>query len=484
VTDGPVRSADELVPDLSGDLTRLASQIGEPYDYLRTLLATLPSPFLPTLREARSSPANPVADASQFGTGLGLAGGPIGQSSGTEIGSGIANLDIYNVPALAGGGFPVAWRRFLTGGVYNGDFGTPTLVSANNVENITNPMPYWAFVQSVQTTVTCKWASLAGSASGGSASFSMAASVGGDEGYLEQVIPVNGTVAQSFSYDAVAAVLRKNAGSLSSIHFFIEAQFLKNDKVTTTGTSDRVTASTTNIGVDAWADLRVLPNGGILPADAYYFRIRIGLVETSGTGHTRSGAQIGEVRLGIGQQRVYIAATPTTLGPAWFDLVAWPVIAGSGTTARSLVAHAIAGDRFTSDIPYSWPVGANDYVATASLVATTTPTDITGCTVTFTPDVQERVIVTGVFDVDISVASTAAAVGNLVVDGVTQTESAIFRQNTAAGRATVTQKWIVALTAASHTLKLQGSKSAALGTIQFNLDHTKMVVERQGGYGI
>ena len=471
MTDGPVRSADELVPDLSGDLTRLASQIGEPYDYLRTLLATLPSPFLPTLREARSSPANPVADASQFGTGLGLAGGPIGQSSGTEIGSGIANLDIYNVPALAGGGFPVAWRRFLTGGVYNGDFGIPTLVSANNVENITNPMPYWAFVQSVGTTVTCKWGADSNQASGGRLELTMTSSgTAADEGYIEQVIPVNGSRAQSFSYTAALTQLgQATVGARPSL--FLEAQYLKNDKVTTTGTVARTTTST-GAGISTILDIFAQPNGGQIPTDAYYLRIRVGLVATAiGQAVTNS---VGEVRVYAAPDRLYMAPG-AAVAPAY-----WTFDANS-----DIILRAGGADRFSSDIPYRFTNAPAEFSCSGSLVATTTPTDIPGCTTTFTRSAAkpETVLVWGIFDVDISVASTAAAVGSLVVDGVTQTASAIFRQNTAAGRATVTQMWIVSLNelvSASHTFKLQGSKSAALGTIQFNVDHTKMVIERQG----
>lgn len=71
-----------------------------------------------------------------------------------------------------------------------------------------------------------------------------------------------------------------------------------------------------------------------------------------------------------------------------------------------------------------------------------------------------------VFDFNVSTAAATVATGSLVVDAVQiASPQANFSQVTAAGRGTVSQQWFGTLTAGSHTLELQVSKTVNLGVI-------------------
>lgn len=95
--------------------------------------------------------------------------------------------------------------------------------------------------------------------------------------------------------------------------------------------------------------------------------------------------------------------------------------------------------------------------ATSNLTLSTALQDIPGCTVTFSPATASNVLVWGVFAANGNSAVTAGDLmqGALVVDGTAQGSSATFVFSTITARATVTQVWLIALSAASHTIKLQ-----------------------------
>jgi hypothetical protein len=118
---------------------------------------------------------------------------------------------------------------------------------------------------------------------------------------------------------------------------------------------------------------------------------------------------------------------------------------------------------------------------TLSPVSATAPgsaQDCTGATVTFTIyGASAFVFVTGVFDM----SKTAAAMqgyGLLNVDGTVQTPVALYSDasNTISDRCTVSQTWIVSLTAGSHTLKLQSYRTGGAGTFAVNATHTTINV--------
>lgn len=150
--------------------------------------------------------------------------------------------------------------------------------------------------------------------------------------------------------------------------------------------------------------------------------------------------------------------------------------AGTLGTISSAAAVTFVGAGL-GRVPTSLPVRTS---ATSALTLGTSYADIVGATTTFTPNTAEKVVITGIFDINYTVAGAADALGQLLVDGVAETP--VARLNVAAtvtGRATIMQQWVVSLTAAaSHTLKLQGAKSAAAATIVVEFANTGLVVER------
>lgn len=102
--------------------------------------------------------------------------------------------------------------------------------------------------------------------------------------------------------------------------------------------------------------------------------------------------------------------------------------------------------------------------ASGNLTLTTTATNIPGATAVVVPTVSSSLLVHGAFYLsgNLPNGSTAELEGLLALDGTPRTTVAKMYQSIAAGTttavaaATVYQSWIVPLTAASHTITLQG----------------------------
>jgi hypothetical protein len=114
-------------------------------------------------------------------------------------------------------------------------------------------------------------------------------------------------------------------------------------------------------------------------------------------------------------------------------------------------------------------------VSTADLTLSTTATLVAGCTVTVAE--AGTYLVTGTFDFYMSAAGGSAGVGQLYVDTVGQSTSAILVD--AAVRATVSQTWIVAVLA-GKVVELRASKAVAAGTSQALHPHTTLQIIRIG----
>jgi hypothetical protein len=106
-------------------------------------------------------------------------------------------------------------------------------------------------------------------------------------------------------------------------------------------------------------------------------------------------------------------------------------------------------------------------------VTTTSPTDVTGATITFTTvQANASVLVIGVFDM-LTVSSGATALGTCIVDGSGTFGEAIHFLGATGARETVVQQWpITGLAAGSHTIKLQAMLSAASGSCTIGSTHT------------
>lgn len=110
---------------------------------------------------------------------------------------------------------------------------------------------------------------------------------------------------------------------------------------------------------------------------------------------------------------------------------------------------------------------------TLALTLTGTLQDVAGCSKTFTiVNGNAFAICWGTFDSANSVTtSNNVGVGQLMVDGVSQSGEAHWDDRVS--RTTAQQHWTVPLTAASHTIKLQG-KGGGVMTLQ--TIHTKLTI--------
>ncbi|WP_405391051.1 hypothetical protein OG596_26280 [Streptomyces sp. NBC_01102] len=117
----------------------------------------------------------------------------------------------------------------------------------------------------------------------------------------------------------------------------------------------------------------------------------------------------------------------------------------------------LAGEILTADKLMRLQPKTYDAVGTTTQTGPLTDADVTGATVTFnTTAANATAVVQTVFDIDYTAATTTLGSGRLNVDGVGESEYAIFRQGSATGgRGTVAQTYRVTLASAgSHTLKL------------------------------
>ena len=157
--------------------------------------------------------------------------------------------------------------------------------------------------------------------------------------------------------------------------------------------------------------------------------------------------------------------------------------AGTGLTAtedsanqRITLATSLADESVTSRM---WaPVVIEQRCTTTTTIASATPADITGATISVTPAIASMALVIGIFDVNVGTASDVY-LGILDVDGVDEIANAAIRGE-ATALATVSQIWVFPLTAASHTIKLQCARSSGTGTGTFYSPHTKLVLILMG----
>lgn len=106
--------------------------------------------------------------------------------------------------------------------------------------------------------------------------------------------------------------------------------------------------------------------------------------------------------------------------------------------------------------------------------------DITGCTTTFTPDIACYAKVTAYVDFRTAGAANDVFQVDLDVDGSNQTPAVFFGVPTSGGRFVLSQFWLVSLSAASHTLKLEGKRLSGSNSVVVEADNTRLVVELIG----
>jgi hypothetical protein len=118
----------------------------------------------------------------------------------------------------------------------------------------------------------------------------------------------------------------------------------------------------------------------------------------------------------------------------------------------------------------------------ADTAITTTPTPVPGASLSLTVakpfSSDGRWVARAFFDFSCVATAATICIGELTVDGVTQTGRAIFDVNTTGDRLTVGQQWEGSgLASGSHTFELEVSKTANVGSYDIKGTHTSLSVD-------
>jgi hypothetical protein len=238
---------------------------------------------------ARAGSSNPT-DMPVVGTGL--VGDILDDAGNLLLGSAVAGTS----------GFGPALRRYIMSGVYNGDFAL-TPAAADSEINGLNTMPFWTSTVVSGNAVKIRSVADPTSASGRLLQFDMAAGAAGDEAYIEQVIPVNGSRGQSYGYFLRPGILVP--ASTSAVVAYVNGQYLKNDGVTATGASFESSAAL-NLLSGATYEFEANAFGGNAPADAYYLQMRIGIRRGAAAAGQTQTVQFTEARIEVGTPSRYL----------------------------------------------------------------------------------------------------------------------------------------------------------------------------------
>lgn len=254
-------------------------------------------------------------------------------------GGGLFNPDMdystVGIDPLTGGSAPVGTdlgfsapiRRFLQTGVLNGDFSFPppdtskpinSDTSGSNDDANYNPLPAWLFVPTASGAITCQWIADTGSGSGGAIRWTLAAGLAGDDAYLQMIIPIESTRAQTFTHWPSSQW--SGATITSSAQFYISSQYLKTDAVTTTGTAHTQYVNFAPVPT-SYAPVSQPDNSGVTPSDAAWLRVRIGVRRNTGALTDAGTVDLYEVWDEHGSTFLLITdyAAPATVRPGSFD---------------------------------------------------------------------------------------------------------------------------------------------------------------------
>ena len=104
-----------------------------------------------------------------------------------------------------------------------------------------------------------------------------------------------------------------------------------------------------------------------------------------------------------------------------------------------------------------------------------TTVDVTGATITLTPAIASMAIVWGVFDIENGVAGDVY-LGTCVADAGPAEGATMVHKAAANTRVTIGNIWVIPLTAASHTIKLQIARASGSGTATVRANNSKLVL--------
>lgn len=343
MSDDPRLALAEDLEAIAADLPQESGGFAE----LRRLLGILPNPMSPLIPGSQAQLLEDP-DAGAMGLAAPVSGIMSGAGPGTQPGwdQAIASQGVVDAFTNTGigstGGFGSAVRRYLTSGVYNGDFALPPRITAD-VIGAANPLPFWTWTALSGVNISAKSVADAASGSGRILQFEMTgAGAAADDAYVEQIVPVNASRSQAYAYRVRCAFLTD--ATVSGATWYLTVQYLKADAVTVTGAAGTTSATTASIGATTIFDRSVVANGGgQVPADAQYIRIRVGFQRAAAAVTVAELLSVLELHLITGPSEVLVqdvfapANNPTrmifqnnifTVGPGITPLgaVAAPVI--------------------------------------------------------------------------------------------------------------------------------------------------------------
>lgn len=227
-----------------------------------------------------------------------LSGQVIGQDYSVDsIPGGIAE-DLY---------FPPDASSYWLGGLANSNFMSPPPDPTGALDDLTNKLPGWSFVQSTGTGVTAALVADSTAGSGYKLRFSTSAAPTGDESYIEQVVPVRSSKTQNTAHQGYFS-LGGASGTYPQAQ--IELQYLKADGTTTGSATTSGYAASGTV-----ADYGTVPTSDA-PADASALRIRI-YCKAVGAGPLTGTSDLYEVTLIAGAVSVVFPelTTPASYAP-------------------------------------------------------------------------------------------------------------------------------------------------------------------------
>lgn len=256
-----------------------------------------------------------ASDASTGSTGptlgTGIVGDYLGDGGSLLLGSGTSSTT---------SGFGPAIRRFITSGVYNGDFSLLPPYADSTIVQTWNPLPYWTFVQSSGTAITATSVADGTSGSGRVIRFDMTTGAAGDDAYLEQYIPVNGTRNRQYAYYGQATFLTGSTVSAAVMYLYVD--YLDSSRSPISGTGGTMNRTTTAIGANTLVTLSV-PGGALaaVPTNAAFMRFRVGYKRDAAATSTVETVTLTEAALITGASTVLVqeallpSTIPSTRGP-------------------------------------------------------------------------------------------------------------------------------------------------------------------------
>lgn len=276
------------------------------------------------------------------GTGGGLFNPDLGYES-----VGIDPLTGADAPTGTDMGFSAPIRRYIQTGVINGDFSFPppdptkniggSISDGSNDSGDYNPLPGWLFVPATNGSITAMVVADGASASGYVLRWTATAVTNGDDAYIEAIVPVLGSRDQAY-FNVPFCYWAFDVGQSYNLNRYIAAQFLKADAVTTTGTSAEISGGVG--GSVPTAMLLDTVNSGVLPSDAAWLRVRIGL-RALGTVAGPVTTDLFNVAIIPGIPALYLVdqSLPTIIIPASIKLDGGTL--GLYTTSRTIPSLSI-----------------------------------------------------------------------------------------------------------------------------------------------